>query len=97
MGMTFNPNLADTNSRLFAQSTLSVSTSEVALTTGADVNQVQFVRIYNSGPSTIYVGPSLSTYEPIVKNQWFEIAINGFRLYGKTTSGTSSVIVTELG
>lgn len=97
MAFSHNPDQADTNARLYAQATIAVTTSQIALTTGADANQVQFVRIYNDGAATIYIGPSGQTLEPLLKKQWIEIAINGSRVYGKTLSGTSSVIVTELG
>jgi hypothetical protein len=97
MAFSYNPDQADTNARLFAQTTIAITTTEIALTTGADTNIVQFVRIYNDGAATIYIGPSGQTLEPLLKKQWIELALNGSRVYGKTLSGTSSAIVTELG
>jgi hypothetical protein len=97
MAFSYNPDQADTNARLFAQATIAITTTEIALTTGADANIVQFVRIYNDGAATIYIGPSGQTLEPLLKKQWIEFALNGSRVYGKTLSGTSRAIVTELG
>lgn len=97
MPFSYNPEKADTNSNVFATATVAITTSEVALTTGADVNLVQFVRIYNDGSQVMYVGPTGQTLEPLEKKQWIEYAVNGKRVYGKTLSGTSSAIVTELG
>lgn len=97
MAFSHNPDQADTNTKVFASTTVAITTSEVALTTGANANDVQFVRIYNDGSSTMYVGPSGQVLEPLLKKQWIELAVNGVRVYGKTLSGTSSAIVTEFG
>lgn len=97
MPISYNADKADTNSKVFAQATVAITTTEAALTTGADVNSVQFVRIYNNGDETILVGPIGQTLEPLYKKQWIEFAINGVRVYGKTLSGSSVAIVTELG
>lgn len=92
-----NNEFADTNSKIFDQATVSVTTTEVEATTGADINDVQYVRIYNSGNSEVFVGKQGKTLEPLQKRQWIEYALNCERVYVRTQSGTGEVIVTELG
>lgn len=92
-----NNEYIDTNSKIFDQATVPVTTTEVEATTGANVEDVQYVRIYNSGNSRVFVGKQGKTLEPLEKKQWIEYAVNCERVYVKTDSGTGEVVVTELG
>lgn len=97
MPISHNPSKSDTNSEIFACASVAVSTVSAALTTGASIDDVQFVHITNNGPNIVYLGPSGQELEPLYKGQWIEYAVSGVRVYGKTSSGSATVVVTELG
>lgn len=101
MSISYSGEFDDTNSDLFNQENILVSTTQVeAICAGTDIDEREFVRIYNKGNSVIYVGPTgvtFSTGEPLRKNQWIEIPLKGQSIYMITQSGSANVIVTDLG
>ncbi len=101
MGVKVAGDFDDTNSVLFEQEVISVPITQVeAIASGTDIDDRQFVRVYNNGNRTIYFGPTgvtSSTGEPLLKKQWIEIALKGQSLFLISASGVGSVIVTDLG
>lgn len=91
----------DTNSDIFEQDEITVGTTQVeAIVSGTDIDEREFVRIYNKGPQRVYFGPTgvtFNTGEPLFKNQWVEIALKGQSLFLITESSSSDVIVTDIG
>jgi type V secretory pathway adhesin AidA len=102
--MTLNSNakIADTNSDLLLIGNKTITTSQTILAVSTSNNEArQFVRIFNKGTNKIYIGVSGVTTtngEPLEKNQNITIAItSSLSLYAITASGTSDVIIWELG
>jgi hypothetical protein len=102
MGIKYNANESDTNSDLYESGRKTVNTAGVvaAVSTQAADGR-QFVRIYNDGPQIVYFGPSgLATtdMEPLRRRQSVEIAATpDVEVVLKTDSGTSDVIIQEIG
>lgn len=102
-------NFSDTNSELYDTKQLTVTSAGVEAitnaTTSAGRESRQFCRIYNNGPSKVYVGPIGTTApggakpgEELFKRQWIEIAVNDKKVQVITASGqTATIIVTDLG
>jgi len=91
---------------VFLQSNLNVSTTAVELKVGASPDESrQVLRIYNKGDETIYLGPENTVTssganqgEPLFKDQWIQFTIPPFlTVYAITDSGTSTVLVQEIG
>lgn len=102
MAIKYNPNYSDTNESVYLSGTVTVNTTGVEAKVEATAAEGrQFVSIYNKGNSTIYFGPSeLSTsdMEPLLKKQRVEIAASsGIIVILKTDSGTSDVVIQEIG
>jgi len=91
----------DTNSDLYEQEVISVGIVQVeAIGATTNIDEREFVRIYNKGTKTVYVGPTgltVASGEPLLKKQWIEIAIKGQSVFMITDSGTVDVVVTDLG
>lgn len=102
MSINDDAEFSDVLEDVMLQGVVTVGTSEVELIVGASANEDREVlRIYNSGDATIYVGPSgvtPSTGEPLKKKQSMEMPLGAsLSLYAVTSTGTSDVIVWELG
>lgn len=101
MTIEYSGEFDDTNSDLFSQDSITVNTSQTeAIVSGTDIYEREFVRIYNNGPQTVYIGPSgvtSSTGEPLRRRQWIEYALRGQSIFMITASGSSTVIVTDIG
>lgn len=93
---------------LYIQTNVSVGTTAVELKVGASRNpDGTVVRIYNKGDETVFIGPSSSVNatpgdanqgEPLYKDQWVQYHLFfQVPIYGITASGTSTVLVAELG
>lgn len=102
MGIKYNSNESDTNSDLYESARKTVNTTGVvAAVSSQAADGRQFVRIYNDGSQVIYFGPSglaTSDMEPLRKRQSVEIAATtDVEVVLKTSSGTSEVIIQEIG
>lgn len=102
MGLKYDPELSDTNSSKYLSGRVNVNTTGVEAKVGATPSSDrQFVSIYNDGSETIYFGPDgLTTVdmEPLRKKQRVEIAAtDALTIMLKTASGTSDVIIQEIG
>lgn len=101
MSINVASDFSDTNSSIYEQETLTVGTTEVeAICSSTDIDERQFVRIYNNSNKKIYFGPSgvtSSTGEPLFKKQAVTLALKGQSVYMVVDSGTGDVIVTDIG
>ena len=101
MAINLSSDTSDTNSTVYLSGPQTVTTSEVEAKVGGsrEVNR-QTLSIYNDGSSTIYFGPTgvtSSTGEPLLKKQRVEIPVSDIGVYMITASGSSTVIIQELG
>ena len=101
-GLKYDSDLSDTNSNVYLSGTVTVTVSGVEAKVGSTSEENrQFVRIYNKGNQTVYFGPSglnFDDMEPLFKKQSVEIAAtNLIEVFLKTETGTSDVIVQEIG
>ena len=101
MGINVASDFSDTNDTLFNQETVSVGTSEVeAKCAATDLDERQFVRIFNNSNQKIYFGPAgvtSTTGEPLLKKQSVELALKGQSVFMVVASGSGDVIVTDIG
>lgn len=101
MGINVAGDFNDTNSNLFEQEVISVNTTQTeAICSATDIDERQFVRIYNNSNQKVYFGPdgvTTSTGEPIFKKQFVEIAIKSQSVFLIVDNGTADVIVTDIG
>lgn len=91
---------------LFIQANVAVSTTAVELVVSGSPDQDRnIVRIYNKGDETVYIGPESSVTssgtnqgEPLYKDQWIAFCLDpSLTVYGITDSGSSTVLIQELG
>ena len=91
---------------LYIQANKDVSTTAVELVVGSSPDPDRMVvRIYNKGDETIYIGPENTVTasgtnqgEPLFKDQWIAFGLHpNLTVYGITESGTSTVLIQELG
>lgn len=102
MGLKYSADLSDTNASVYLSGRVTVDTTGVEAKVGVTAEtERQFVRVYNDGAETVYFGPSgLATtdMEPLKKKQWMELAATSdLNITLKTASGTSDVIIQEIG
>lgn len=101
MGVNLSSNYSDTNDSVYVSGRITVTTSDTEAKVGASREaERQFVRIYNDGNKTVYFGPggqSTTDMEPLKKRQYVEIAVADLGVFLKTDSGTSDVIIQEIG
>ena len=103
MSITEGTEFADTLGDSYLAGSISVSTTQIEAKVGASrLESRETLRIYNNSNTTIYFGPSGVTSligEPIFKNQWVNIPVNGnLAVFLITASGTASdVRIQEIG
>lgn len=102
MGLKYSSDYSDTNASIYLSGRITVTAVGVSAQVGVSAaDGRQFVNIYNDGNQTIYFGPSgLATtdMEPLKKKQRVEIAATDMLdIVLKTASGTSDVIIQEIG
>lgn len=103
MSITEGTEYSDTLGDSYAAGTISVSTTQVEAKVGASRSPTrETLRIYNNSNVTIYFGPSGVTSligEPIFKNQWVNIPVNGnLAVFLITATGTAAdVRIQEIG
>jgi hypothetical protein len=96
----------DTNSDIFdmepVTATSTVKSVFVDVFPSIDTDDVQFVKIFNNGPSKCYVSPkntvSPTTGEELSKKQWITYAIRSKDVFFVTQgANTADLIITILG
>ncbi len=102
MGIKYNGDESDTNSGIYLSGRKTVTTGGIEASVGGSAaDGRQFVKITNTSSTKVYFGPSgLSTSDMDVlkKNQSVEIAATPeLEVTLKTASGTSDVIIQEIG
>jgi hypothetical protein len=102
MGLKYSADYSDTNDAVYLSGRVTVTAVGVEAKVGASpADGRQFVTIYNDGTQTVFFGPSgLATteMEPLKKKQRVEIAATDLlTITLKTASGTSEVIIQEIG
>jgi len=102
MGLKYSSDESDTNSNIYESGRKTVTTSEIeASVGGSPADGRQFVRITNVGTETVYFGPSgltTSDMDFLKRRQSVEIAATPeLQVVLKTASGSSDVIIQEIG
>lgn len=87
----------------FTQSAITVTTVPVELCTGGSRNPARYyIRIYNDGNTSCFIGPSgvtasgVSKGEELLKKQSMELELGDVGLFAVTASSTTTIIVSEL-
>lgn len=96
-----NSEYSDVLEDIILQGVVTIGTTQTELKVGGSVDpEREVVRVYNPTSTVIYVGPSgvtPSTGEPVRRRQSMELPIGTQSLFAIVSSGTTDVIVWELG
>lgn len=100
-GITESPDRSDVNESSYIGGTVSVGTSEVEAKVGASrLSTRQYLSIHNSGPNTVYVGPSgvtTSSGRPLFRDQSIDIPAGNLGIFVIAAQSGNTIIVQELG